>query len=177
MAPTRPVLNGFQEISPDQVRNLNGYRGLLPAYLPAGYKLARISYSNNAVQQILTLLSEFSDGQGRSFSISAQVVPATPTPTITITPNLAATLTIIATSGVTIQIPSITPTLLPTQTLRPTALSATFQQENILIRGQLGLFSEGNGLASLSWLEGRVSYFINGTLSRDEILKVAASLQ
>lgn len=168
--PPRPTLAGAsREITSEQARNLNGYRALLPTYLPPGFKLVRITASETTNPRIITVVSEYEDAQGRSFFINAQAVPsATPTPTRQPTPTAVAAP---VSPGST-----LVPTVTPTYTPRPTAASLLIRQENIGVRNQQALLSYNNSQASLSWSEGVTRYFLNGELSRDSIIKVAESL-
>jgi hypothetical protein len=154
LRPTPTVNNGFKQLTIEQARNIDGYRALFPTYLPANFKLNRISVSQNTNPRLITVISEYGDDQNHNFDISAQVLPdlvpanggpATPVTTEPFTPP-------------------------------PTARSNFFQQENVQIRGQTALLSYSDFQSSLSWSEGITRYFINGSLSKSDILKVAESL-
>jgi hypothetical protein len=164
--PTLSAQAAYREISPEQARNLNGYRALLPTYLPVGVKLGRISFSEIPGSKIVSLVTEFDGANGQTFYRNTQYFPAaTPTPAPTATGNPLLT-------------PAPTPTLPPQRTAPfPTAPSGVFRQEMVRVRGQAGLLSYTNQFTSLSWTESPTSYALNGMLTPDEALKVAESLR
>ncbi len=153
--PTQPLPSGFRQVSPDQVRNLNGYRALLPTYLPAGFKLSRISVGETGgPPRLLTIISEYEDAQDRVFYMNAQAVPGlTPVPS----PVLPAT----PTGGFTPQ---------------PSAPTSIFRQENVRVRGRPGLLSYTDDQTLLSWSDNVTRYFINGSVSKADIVRIAESL-
>jgi hypothetical protein len=154
LRPTPTVNNGFKQLTIEQARNINGYRALFPTYLPANFKLNRISVSQTTTPRLITIISEYGDDQNHSFDISAQVLPDL----------------VPATTG------STSPVTIEPFTPQPTARSNFFQQENVTVRGQPGLLSYTDFQASLSWSEGITRYFINGSLTKTDMLKVAESL-
>jgi hypothetical protein len=160
------VQAAYREISPEQARNLNGYKALLPGYLPVGFKLGRISFSEIPDSKIISLVTEFDGADGQTFYLNTQYFPAatpTPAPTATGSPLLT---------------PAPTPTLPPPGAGPfPTAAPGIFQQETVLVRGQAGLLSYTNQFTSLSWTESPTSYALNGMITPDEALKVAESLR
>jgi hypothetical protein len=160
----------YQEISVDQARNLNGYRTLLPTYLPAGFKLGRITYSQINNSPVFSLVVVFENDQAQTFYLNIQYVPPLPTVTPTATPAQTPLLTLPVA-------PLATPTLPPSRTgPYPTAASGDFVQYAVRVRNTAGLLSYSNSFTSLSWSEASGSYALNGLISPDEALKVAASL-
>jgi hypothetical protein len=156
----------YREISPEQARNLNGYRALLPDYLPAGFKLGRISFSEIPGSKIISLVTEFDGANSQTFYLNAQYFPAA-------TPSPAPTPT-----GSPLLTPAPTSTLPPQRTGPfPSAAPGIFQQETVRVRGQAGLLSYTNQFTSLSWTESPTSYALNGMITPDEALKVAESLR
>jgi hypothetical protein len=147
-----PVNSPFKTISAEQARNLDGYRTLLPTYVPSGFKLTRITLAQTVTPRLITVICEFDDEQGRVFYISAQALPG---------------LATVAGS-------SFSNT--PAASLSPTASANFFRQETILVRGHFALLSYTDSQATLSWTEGVTNYFVNGALTRADILLVAESL-
>lgn len=155
--------NGFREITVEQARNLNGYRALLPAYLPSGFRLAHLSASQTVGPRLITLLAEYDDSTGRAFYYNVQASPDTP-PTAR---------PIATTAPVTGPLPTVAPTFTP----RPTAPGLEYQQETVTVRSQPASLSYSRVEVSLRWSEGLTAYSINGQISREEVLKVAESLR
>lgn len=155
----------------EQARNLNGYRTLLPTYLPEGFKLSRINYSRISGSPVFSLIIVFENAQNQAFYLNIQYVPPLPTPAPTFTPsdNAAMTLPPLA--------PPVTPTLPPTRNAPfPTAADSNFTQYEVPVRKVAGLLSYNNTFTSLSWSEPSGNYALNGLISPDDALKVAASL-
>lgn len=169
--PTRPA-GALQDITVEQARNFNGYHALLPAYLPTDFKLTRLSGGHAQGSDIILILAEYQDAAGNVFYFNTQALPGvTAAPIVTSTPfPTFASLSPGATA-----LPTSTP--LPTFTPRPTASGSQFGQETVEVRGQLALLSYNNAQSSLSWSEGPTQYLLNGTLSKEEIVKVAQSLK
>lgn len=169
--PTPTGQTPYREISPEQARNLKGYRALLPTYLPTGYKLIRISYSEIPGSNIISLIGEFATDkpQTQTFYLNTQYLPAsTPVPTATPVPP---------TTGSPLVTPVPTPTLPPLKTGPfPTVAPGIFRQDTVRVRGQAGLLSYSSQFTSLSWTETTSSYALNGFITPDEALKVAESL-
>ncbi len=173
-ATARPTLaaDAFKQVSLDEARNLNGYRARFPTFLPADFKLSRISVSETTNPRLITLITEYRDGQGQVFYFNTQVFPAQPPtplpqpPTATPGPPVGA--------GTARATPTAT---LPPPTPRPTAPSAVFGQLSVNINGQPGLLSYSQLQTTLSWAEGSTRYFINGPISKEDIVKVAESLK
>lgn len=169
--PTLSNLGPYQEISVDQARNLKGYRTLLPTYLPAGFKLGRITYSQIFNSKVFSLISEFENDQAQTFYLNVQYIPPLPTATPTSTPALTPILTLPPVA------PLATPTLPPSRTGPfPTAGSGDFKQFDVRVRNTAGLLSYSNSFTTLSWSEASGNYALNGLISPEEALKVAASL-
>ena len=167
--PTTPAGGAFHEVTVEQARNLNGYRAVLPSYLPTGFRLNRLSAAETSQPRLITLLAEYTNAGGQIFYYTLQAVPgATPTvpPSPTLPPTLSARV-------------SVSPTTVPTPTFtpRPTPPGTAFSQESVTVRGQTGLLSINGLEASLRWSEGAASFSINGPLSKEEILKLAESLR
>lgn len=157
----------YRKITQEQARNLDGYRALLPTYLPDGYKLTRITYSDIPGSNIISLIVQFETDKTETFYLNIQYIPASaPIPTATVNPSL------------TPNTPQPTPTLPPVR-LRPypTAGVGIFRQDTVRVRNQVGLLSYSSQFTSLSWTETTSSYALNGLITPDEALKVAESLR
>lgn len=155
----------------DQARNLKGYRALLPTYLPAGFKLGRITYSQINNSPVFSLIVVFENDQAQTFYLNIQYIPPQPTVTPTATSAVTPLLTLPTVA------PLATPTLPPSRTGPfPTAASGDFVQYAVRVRNTAGLLSYSNSFTSLSWSEASGSYALNGLISPEEALKVAASL-
>ncbi len=161
----------YQEISVAQARNLKGYRTLLPTYLPTGFKLTRITYSQVTNSPVFSLVVVFENDQTQTFYLNIQYVPPQPTATATATPAERPLQTLPPVA------PLATPTLPPLRAEPyPTAASGDFVQYAVRVRNTAGLLSYSNSFTSLSWSEASGSYALNGVISPDKALKVAASL-
>lgn len=159
----------YRQITEEQARNLDGYRALLPTYLPEGYKLARISYSEITGTNIISLIAEFDNDKTQSFYLNTQYVPGlAPLPTAKPSPSLSP-------SPYT-PLPSPTPPPLKVGPF-PTVGPGEFKQDTVLVRGQAGLLSYSSQFTSLSWTETTSSYALNGVITPDEALAIAASLR
>ena len=161
----------YQEITVDQARNLNGYRTLLPTYLPEGFKLSRINYSQIGGSPVFSLIIVFENAQNQAFYLNIQYVPPLPTVAPTFTPSENPVITLPPSSALT------TPTLPPTRSGPfPTSTDSNFSQYAVPVRNVAGLLSYNNTFTSLSWSEPSGNYALNGLISPDDALKVAASL-
>ncbi len=156
----------LQEITVQQARNFNGFQAQLPTYLPTGYRLSRLSAGQSGQPRITVLVGEYSDQAGHTFYFNIQAIGGQAASTIALPTPTRPTL---LTPGQ----PSATPTFTP----RPTVLTHEFKQETITIKGRPGLLSLDNNQSSLGWSAAGVQYFITGPLSREDIIKVAESLQ
>ena len=170
--PTLPANGALHDITAEQARNFNGYHALLPAYLPAGFTLTRLSGGTIQGSSVIVLLAEYADKAGNSFYFNTQALPG-------ITTNVVATATPFPTLAITASGATVPPTStpFPTFTPRPTVATSQFGQETVTVRGQPALLSYDNLQASLSWSEGTTQYSLNGNISKDEIVKVAQSLK
>jgi hypothetical protein len=167
---TPPGQGPYREISPEEARNLSGYRALLPTYLPAGYRLGRISFSEIPGSNIISLVAEFDAEVGQPFYLNTRYIPISPTATAPVTTPTG--------SPNPNQAPSPAPTLPPIRTGPfPTVASGVFRQDTVLVRGQAALLSYSLQFTSLSWSETSSSYALNGMLTPEEALKVAESLR
>lgn len=168
--PTLAATGEYREITVDQARNLNGYRTLLPTYLPLGFKLLRINYSRTSSSPVFSLIEVFENDQAQAFYLNIQYVP--PLPTATPAPTPADN----PVSALPPQTPA-TPTLPPARTGPfPTATGSDFVQYDVRVRNTVGLLSYSNTFTSLSWTETSGNYALNGLISPQEAFKVVASL-
>ena len=163
--PTAAGQGPYREITEGQARNLDGYRALLPTYLPDTYKLTRISYSEIPGSNIISLIVEFANDKTQTFFLNTQYVPGfAPVPTAQITAAITSE-------------PKQTPTLPPLKTGPfPSVSPGVLRQDAVLVRGQAGLLSYSSQFTSLTWTEGTSSYALNGLITPGEALAVAASL-
>lgn len=174
---TRPTATPKPTLSPDEIRQR--YKIPLPGYLPAGFQLERLNLQEIGTTNVVTLLAEYSSSAppGARFIYSVQmVILPTPTPTLPTTP-ITGTLAAVLTSG------SITTTVaIPRPTLPVAATGSAangLKIEEVTVRNVKALLSYRTDFvqSTLAWAETDKTFSLNGALSKEEILKVAAGLQ
>ncbi|HEX2913085.1 MAG TPA: hypothetical protein VH186_19930 [Chloroflexia bacterium] len=151
--PTPYTSNFLRPITPEQARNFNGFHALLPVYLPPGFKLQRLSAGELGTPRLISIIAEYSGGEGLNFFLNIQATPESPT---TFSPPA--------------------PVWQDQSTPSPIGTNI-FKQEVVTAHGQQALLSYSSAQSSLSWSEGISRYFLTGTINREEIIKIADSLK